>query len=182
MLLHSQGYKDLLLKINSNSGQTVNLGILQLEDNFSDEVPAALITLLDSDLSDDNSSSEMTSGLLQSSKDAFMQASAFNWGQARFRVRGLDSENGTMMLNGMVMNKIYDGRPQWNNWGGLNDVLRNQEFSVGAAASNLYFWRNFGYAANIRPALRLTEKEQGLLFQEVIPLITGVPMVLMLPE
>ena len=139
LLIHSQGYKDLLLKLESNFGFKVNLGILQLEDNFSDETPAALITLLDSDLTDDNSSSEMTSGLLQSSKDAFMQASAFNWGQARFRVRGLDSENGTMLLNGMVMNKLYDGRPQWNNWGGLNNVLRNQEFSVGTAASNYTF-------------------------------------------
>ncbi|KUJ63067.1 TonB-dependent receptor [Flavobacteriaceae bacterium CRH] len=139
LLIHSQGCKDLMLKIQSNFGQIVYLGVLQLEDIYSDEIPAALITLLDSDLSDDNSSSEMTSGLLQSSKDAFMQAAAFNWGQARFRVRGLDSENGTMMLNGMVMNKIYDGRPQWNNWGGLNNVLRNQEFSVGTAPSNYTF-------------------------------------------
>jgi hypothetical protein len=139
LLVHSQDCKDLLLKIQSKFGQIVYLGVLQLEDIYSDEVPAALITLLDSDLSNDNSSSEMTSGLLQSSKDAFMQASAFNWGQARFRIRGLDSENGTMMLNGMTMNKIYDGRPQWNNWGGLNNVLRNQEFSVGTAASNYTF-------------------------------------------
>lgn len=139
LLLRNQGYKDFLLKLQSNLEQNINLGILQLEDTYSDEVPAALITLLDSDLSDDNSSSEMTSGLLQSSKDAFMQASAFNWGQARFRIRGLDSENGTMMLNGMTMNKIYDGRPQWSNWGGLNNVLRNQDFSVGTAASNYTF-------------------------------------------
>lgn len=139
LLVHSQGYKDLLLKIESQFGKRIYLGILQLEEIFSDETPAALITLLDSDFSEDNSSSEMTSGLLQSSKDAFMLASAFNWGQARFRVRGLDSENGTMMLNGMMMNKIYDGRPQWNNWGGLNNVLRNQEFSIGTAASNYTF-------------------------------------------
>lgn len=139
LLLRNQGYKDFLLKLQSNLEQNINLGILQLEDTYSDEVPAALITLLDSDLSDDNSSSEMTSGLLQSSKDAFMQASAFNWGQARFRIRGLDSENGNMMLNGMTMNKIYDGRPQWSNWGGLNNVLRNQDFSVGTASSNYTF-------------------------------------------
>jgi len=138
LLLRNQGYKDYILKIQS-SKQNINLGILQIEDTYSDEVPAALITLSDNDFSEDNSSSEMTSGLLQSSKDAFMQASAFNWGQARFRIRGLDSENGTMMLNGMTMNKIYDGRPQWNNWGGLNNVLRNQEFSVGTAASNYTF-------------------------------------------
>ncbi|SCX91055.1 CarboxypepD_reg-like domain-containing protein [Flavobacterium anhuiense] len=139
LLLRSQGYKDFLLKVKSNAGQNINLGILQLEDTYSDEVPAALITLSDSDFSEDNSSSEMTSGLLQSSRDAFMQAAAFNWGQARFRMRGLDSENAITMLNGMAMNKIYDGRPQWSNWGGLNNVLRNQEFSVGTAASNYTF-------------------------------------------
>ncbi|PBJ11457.1 carboxypeptidase-like regulatory domain-containing protein [Flavobacterium sp. ACN6] len=139
LLLRSQGYKDYLLKIQSSLKENINLGVLQLEDTYSDEAPAALITLSDNDFSDDNSSSEMTSGLLQSSRDAFMQAAAFNWGQARFRIRGLDSENGTMMLNGMTMNKIYDGRPQWNNWGGLNNVLRNQEFSVGTAASNYTF-------------------------------------------
>ena len=139
LLIRSQDYRDLLLKINADFGSTVNLGMLILESDSSQEIPATLITLLESDLSDDNSSSEITSGLLQSSRDAFLQASAFNWGQARFRVRGLNSENATMMLNGMIMNKIYDGRPQWNNWGGLNDVLRNQEFSMGAAISDYTF-------------------------------------------
>jgi len=162
LLLRSQGYKDYLLKIQS-SKQNINLGILQLEDTYSDEVPAALITLSDNDFSEDNSSSEMTSGLLQSSKDAFMQASAFNWGQARFRVRGLDSENGTMMLNGMTMNKIYDGRPQWNNWGGLNNILRNQEFSVGTSASNYTFGGILG-AQQITTRASLYRKGTSLTF------------------
>ncbi len=139
LFIHSQGYKDLLLKINSNLGQKVNLGILLLEEDQSENLQTTIISLLESDLEEDNSSSETTSGLLQSSKDAFLQTAAFNWGQARFSVRGLDSENATMMLNGMKMNKIYDGRPQWNNWGGLNDVLRNQEFSIGAAPSDYNF-------------------------------------------
>jgi hypothetical protein len=78
--------------------------------------------------------------LLQSSRDAFLQAAAFNWGQARFRVRGLDSEHATMMING-VMNKIYDGA-QWAR-GGLNDALRNQEFTLGTAFG-LYIWGYLG--------------------------------------
>ncbi|MGO4772906.1 carboxypeptidase-like regulatory domain-containing protein [Flavobacterium sp. W22_SRS_FK3] len=139
LLIHSQGYKDLLLKVNSNVGQTVNLGILLLDEDQTVNLQNTTISLLESDLEEDNSSSETTSGLLQSSKDAFLQAAAFNWGQARFSVRGLDSENATMMLNGVKMNRIYDGRPQWNNWGGLNDVLRNQEFSIGAAPSDYTF-------------------------------------------
>jgi hypothetical protein len=139
LLVHTQGYKDLLLKVNSNFGQKVNLGILVLEEDQTENLQTTIISLLESDLNEDNTSSETTSGLLQSSRDAFLQAAAFNWGQARFSVRGLDSENATMMLNGMKMNKIFDGRPQWNNWGGLNDVLRNQDFSIGAAPSDYTF-------------------------------------------
>lgn len=139
LLIRSQGYKELLLKIQSNFDQKVDLGVLQLEEDYTTEVAASIITLLESDLSDDNSSSEIISGFLQSSRDVFMQAAVFNWGQARFRIRGLDSENTSMMLNGIKMNKIYDGRPQWNNWGGLNDVLRNQEFTIGAASSDYAF-------------------------------------------
>jgi hypothetical protein len=37
------------------------------------------------------------------------------------------------------MNKIYDGRPQWGEWGGLNDALRNQEFTLGTAPSDYTF-------------------------------------------
>ncbi|MDQ5930447.1 MAG: hypothetical protein QG594_2235, partial [Bacteroidota bacterium] len=139
LLIHSQGYKDLLLKVNANAGQKTNLGILLLEQDQSENLQTTIISLLESDLNEDNNSSETTSGLLQSSKDAFLQAAAFNWGQARFSVRGLDSENAAMMLNGVKMNKIYDGRPQWNNWGGLNDVLRNQEFTIGPAPSDYTF-------------------------------------------
>jgi hypothetical protein len=30
------------------------------------------------------------------------------------------------MINGVVIDKIYDGRPQWGEWGGLDSALRNQ--------------------------------------------------------
>ena len=40
------------------------------------------------------------------------------------------------MINGISMNKLYDGRPQWSNWGGLNDATRNQEFTMGSAPSD----------------------------------------------
>ncbi|MCV9932436.1 TonB-dependent receptor [Flavobacterium sp. LS1R47] len=139
LLLHSQGYKDLLFPVKAISGKMVDLGVLVLEENNQIGSEVFLIALSESDLADDNTSSENTSGLLQSSRDAFIQASAFNWGQARFRMRGLDSEHAKMTINGVTMNKMYDGRPQWSNWGGLNDATRNQEFSVGAATSDYTF-------------------------------------------
>jgi hypothetical protein len=73
------------------------------EDEILDQ-QRSLIRLFENELTDDNSSSESTSGL-QSSRDAFQQAAAFNWGQARFRIRGLVMT----MINGVSMNKSYDG-------------------------------------------------------------------------
>ncbi|GEL10290.1 Outer membrane receptor proteins, mostly Fe transport [Flavobacterium glycines] len=139
VLFHSQGYKDALFPVSIQNTLVLDLGTILLESDQVADQQAAVIQLFEDDLTDDNSSSESTSGLLQSSKDAFQQATAFNWGQARFRIRGLDSENATTMINGIAMNKLYDGRPQWNNWGGLNDATRNQEFSIGTAPSDYTF-------------------------------------------
>jgi hypothetical protein len=43
------------------------------------------------------------------------------------------------MINGVTMNKLFDGRPQWGDWGGLNNVVRNQEFTVGSFPSDYAF-------------------------------------------
>ena len=119
--------------------QSLNIGTIVMEEDIKTELQLSLTTLTENDLGDDNSGSESTSGLLQASKDIFQQAAAFNWGQARFRIRGLDNEYSTTMINGIVMNKMYDGRPQWGNWGGLNDATRNQEFTMGSAPSDYTF-------------------------------------------
>ena len=162
LLIHSQGFKDGLYPIAITEGKMLDLGTITLEEDQSTEQQSSIITLGESDFSDENSSSENTSGLLQSSRDAFLQAAAFNWGQARFRVRGLDSEHSTMMINGVAMNKIYDGRPQWGGWGGLNDALRNQEFTLGTAPSDYTFGGILGTqqintrASIYRPGSRIT--------------------------
>ena len=133
------GFKDQFLTVEGENGKMIDIGVVILDEDITSEQQLSLITITENDLGDDNSGSESTSGLLQASRDAFQQAAAFNWGQARFRIRGLDNEYSTTMINGIVMNKIYDGRPQWSNWGGLNDATRNQEFTMGSAPSDYTF-------------------------------------------
>lgn len=137
--IKSIGYKDQMLPIEIVAGKIIDLGTVVLEDDITIEQQLSLVTITENDLGDDNSGSESTAGLLQASRDAFQQAAAFNWGQARFRIRGLDNEYSTTMINGVIMNKIYDGRPQWSNWGGLNDATRNQEFTMGSSPSDYTF-------------------------------------------
>lgn len=116
----------------------LDIGTVYLQKDITFEKNDNLITLTDAELSDDEGSSNAL-GLLQSTRDVFLNRAAFDFGQAFFRVRGYDSQHGEILLNGVPMNKIFDGRPQWNNWGGLNDVVRNQQFSNGITASDYTF-------------------------------------------
>ena len=95
------------------------------------------ITLSDDELNDDTSGANNISGLLSFSR-YFQRATALSLVN-RFRVRGLNTDNGAVLMNGIEMNKMFDGRPQWSNWGGLNDVLRGQELSMGLAPSSYTF-------------------------------------------
>ena len=162
LLVKSDGFVSQLLEIEVEENQKLDLGIIVLEEDVTAEKQMSLVTITENDLGDDNSGSESTAGLLQATRDVYQQASAFNWGQARFRVRGLDNEYGVTMINGLSMNKIYDGRPQWSNWGGLNDATRNQEFSMGTTPSDYTFGNILGTqeintrASHYRPGTRLT--------------------------
>ncbi|TYB78912.1 carboxypeptidase regulatory-like domain-containing protein [Bizionia myxarmorum] len=116
-----------------NEGQTVDIADMTLQkDNAAD---LFTINLTDDELDDESGGLDNISGLLQSSQDVFQRTAAFEFSSSFYRVRGLDSENGTVLMNGIEMNKIYDGRPQWSDWGGLNDMLRNQELTTGLAPS-----------------------------------------------
>ena len=137
--IKSSGFTRQLLSISVSDGSVLDLGTILLEEDITSEQQLSLVTLTENDLGDDNSGSESTAGLLQATRDAFQQAAAFNWGQARFRIRGLDNEYGKTMINGINMDKIYDGRPQYSNWGGLNDATRNQEFTAGSTPSDYTF-------------------------------------------
>ncbi len=118
--------------------QRIDLGNVLLLRDIAFDKTDNLITLTDSDFSDEERAA-VASGLLQATRDVFLRKAAFDFGQAFFRVRGYDSQNGKVLINGMPMNKFFDGRPQWNNWGGLNDVTRNQEYTHGLDASDYTF-------------------------------------------
>jgi len=121
------------------SGKPIYLGIISIYIDIIDEQDPSVITIADDQLNDDGNSADNISGLLQSSQDIYLRTAAFEFSSSFFRIRGIDSENAKVLINGIEMNKLYNGRPHWSNWGGLNDVLRNQEFSVGLTPSSNTF-------------------------------------------
>ncbi|GAL79784.1 thiamin-regulated outer membrane receptor Omr1 [Algibacter lectus] len=133
------GYISKRFPIIINENETVDIAGITLDLDTTATSNLFTITLSDDELNDDSSGADNISGLLASSLDVFQRTAAFEFSPSFFRLRGLDSKNSTLLINGIEMNKTYNGRPQWSNWGGVNDVLRNQELSTGLAPSNYSF-------------------------------------------
>ncbi len=119
--------------------QTVDISDMILELDNTAFKDLYTISLSDDELDDDTIGLGNISGLLQASPDVFQRTAAFDFSASFFRLRGLDADQSTILINGIEMNKVFNGRPQWSHWGGLNDVMRNQELSSGLAASQYNF-------------------------------------------
>ncbi|MCW5514920.1 TonB-dependent receptor [Muriicola sp. Z0-33] len=141
--------------------EDLDIGKIHLERDIIKERTDNLITLNELELSNDE---EVISGAahLQATRDIYLSRAAFDFSQAFFKIRGYDSREATILLNGHKMNKLSDGRAQWNNWGGLNDVTRNQELSFGLKAARLSFGELLGVTnidtrpSVLRPGIRVS--------------------------
>ena len=164
------GYETQNIPIET-SDKILDLGSIFLFKEFIENQDLSLITLSDDELNDDASAADNISGLLQSSKDIFLRTAAYEFSSSFFKIKGLDSGNGKVLINGIEMNKVYDGRAQWGNWGGLNDVLRNQEFRNGLTPSDVTFGGLLGStnmntrASEQRPGLRVSYSSSNRSYQ-----------------
>lgn len=138
------GYENLYLPVTVEN-QTVDLGEIAVYPDFQQSKDNFVITLTEEELSEDEAGgADNIAGLLQSSNDAYQQAVAFNFSSVFFQERGYDSSFGQILFNGIPMNKFSNGRPQWSDWGGINDMMRNDEFTSGIQASDKTFGNVLG--------------------------------------
>lgn len=128
-------YETKKLEFQVNNSDVLNIGTVAIvySGRLSEDLP--MIVLEESDLEDETSQS--MSGLLQSSDDVFSEIAAYTFGAVRYRARGYDSENTAIFFNGIEMNDIETGRPNYGNWGGINDVMRNKEIYFGQENNDL---------------------------------------------
>ncbi len=140
LVFSKSGYSRLRLPVNVIESTDKNLDLIPLEiDMFREQMLMGAISLSDAQLSEEEGNVDNVAGLLQASRDVFLNAAAFDFSQTFFRPRGLDSDYGKVYINGVEMNKIFNGRPQWSNWGGLNDVQRTQVVSSAMVPSEVGF-------------------------------------------
>lgn len=142
LILELEGYQTLEKEVNAIAGEVTDVGAIEMsigQDEEESQDFITVITISDEQFSETENAAMNVSGLLAASRDIFLNAAAFNLGAARFRIRGYDSKYTDVLMNGIPMNELENGRTFWSAWGGLNDVFRNRTFASGLAATDFTF-------------------------------------------
>lgn len=109
--------------------------IADIQDNILDNTPT--LSLDDNDFSD--VSSQNVSSLLTAGRDPFYNAATFNFFPVRFKIRGYDGDYNATYINNVPMDNLDNGFTPFGLWGGLNDVFRNRDISLGLRYNTFSF-------------------------------------------
>ena len=134
----------------SFSSSNAKLGTIQLqEDDSLDEIiltatsfaidrktPVAVSTLKSADIERKLGSQEFPE-VLKSTPGVYATKSGGGFGDGRINLRGFNSENVAVMINGVPVNDMENGRVFWSNWAGLSDVTSAMQVQRGLGASKV---------------------------------------------
>ncbi len=138
------GYETRVLQFDVNSDEKKkDLGVISLS-RLSGTSDVGVIVVDESQTDDDGGSMQPTVGLLSSGKDIFQSTAAFELGAYWFRPRGVDNRYEDVLFNGVSMSKNDDGRLDFSNWGGLNDVTRYPQENADNLTPSEYAFGNLG--------------------------------------
>ena len=100
------------------------------------ETPVAVSTLTASDIQERIGNLELPE-MLNSTPGVYATRAGGAFGDSRINVRGFDSKNTAVLINGIPVNDMENGRVFWSNWSGLTDVVSAMQVQRGLGASKL---------------------------------------------
>ncbi|NJW52894.1 TonB-dependent receptor [Salinimicrobium oceani] len=96
--------------------------------------------------------------ILKSTPGVYATKGGGGFGDSEIRLRGFESENIAVLINGIPVNDMENGRVYWSNWAGLSDVTRFMQVQRGLGASKVAV-PSIGGTINI--VTRTTDAEEG---------------------
>lgn len=75
--------------------------------------------------------------LLKSTPGVYATKQGGGYGDSRVNLRGFNSENVAVLINGVPVNDMENGRVFWSNWAGLTDVTTSMQVQRGLGASKV---------------------------------------------
>ena len=147
VLVSFVGYETKSLTFNGNT----NFGAIALKPSAEslDEIvitatsfaierktPVAVSTIK-ADVIENKLGSQEFPEILKSTPGVYATKSGGGFGDGKLTLRGFNSENVAVMINGVPVNDMENGRVYWSNWAGLADVTSAMQVQRGLGASKV---------------------------------------------
>ncbi|MBN1651351.1 MAG: TonB-dependent receptor [Bacteroidales bacterium] len=165
------GFVPQEFNIDVQEGKTVDLGTIALVSSqvglnevsvfaslaIDRKTPVA-ISSVSSQLIEDKLGSQEFPEILKSTPGVYATKSGGGFGDGRMNLRGFNSANVAVMINGVPVNDMENGWVYWSNWAGLSDVTRTMQVQRGLGASKVAV-PSIGGTVNV--VTKTTDVEQG---------------------
>lgn len=178
------GFNDVERQINIPAAG-LKLGTIQMDPSDYDAIliNSDDFTFDESQVIDDEGSSQAIGTILGARDDVYYQTANYNFSVMRFRWRGLNSDWTEGYVNGVDLNDAMRGRFNYSMMGGMtSSAFRNRTTEVGLAAAQ-YGFSNIGgssnfttYASDYAPGFRgnLTYTNSNYMLRAMLQYSTGV--------
>ncbi|UBZ08302.1 TonB-dependent receptor [Salegentibacter mishustinae] len=146
------GYERKTIKFDVANGATQDLGTIALgvdadalaevvitgiADLAKDrETPVAVSTIRAAEIQEKLGSQEFPE-ILNNTPSIYATKQGGGFGDARINIRGFDTNNSAVMINGVPINDMENGAVYWSNWAGLSDVASAIQVQRGLGSSKL---------------------------------------------
>lgn len=100
------------------------------------ETPVAVSTVRAAEIQEKLGSQEFPE-ILNTTPSIYATKTGGGFGDARVNIRGFDTNNSAVMINGIPVNDMENGQVYWSNWAGLSDVTSAIQVQRGLGSSKL---------------------------------------------
>ncbi|WP_196894990.1 TonB-dependent receptor [Aureivirga marina] len=165
------GYTTQTISYNVSNGETKDLGTIVLQPSSVglDEInivasvaigrktPVAVSTIKAAEIQEKLGNQEYPE-ILKTTPGVYATKQGGGYGDSRINLRGFNSENIAVLINGIPVNDMENGRVYWSNWAGLSDVTSSMQVQRGLGASKVAV-PSIGGTINI--VTKTTDVERG---------------------
>ncbi len=145
------GYDTYEKEVNlSSSSSNIDLGEVMLNSSaigleevqiiasvaIDRKTPVAVSTI-NADLIDAKLGNQEFPEILKSTPGVYATKQGGGFGDSRINIRGFDSRNVGVLINGVPVNDMENGTVYWSNWAGLSDVTGTMQVQRGLGASKV---------------------------------------------
>lgn len=96
--------------------------------------------------------------LLESTPSVYVTNDGGGYGDSKLNIRGFSQENISVMINGVPVNDMENGRVFWSNWSGIREIASNVQVQRGLGASKLSI---AAVGGNVNIVTKATEMRPG---------------------